>query len=172
MSFKITRGEEAGEGAGSIGLVSYVAVWLSEVHQTYNLAHGSIIDYMNNNIGSENKSSLAVIYISHRAHHRQFTVSQDACFIGGRVQNPRLPKKFVNSHKHFSNPFSATDCPCPPGKRLMCCEHFIGTHWSNLRATPARPRWLLCPGEMRLETEARKTIEALNQATTAGVPFG
>ena len=82
--------------------MSYVLVWLSEAHQTYNLAHGFIIDYINNNIGSKNKSSLAVIYISHRAHHRQFTVHRDACFTGGRVQNPHLPKKFINWHKHFS----------------------------------------------------------------------
>lgn len=138
--------------------MSYVPVWVSEVHQPYNLAHGSIIDYINNNIGSENKSSLAGIYISHRAHRRQFAFPRDACFIGDRAQNPRLPKKFANSHKRFSNPFSATDSPCPPDQSLVRCEHFIGTHWSNLHATPARPRWLLCPAETRLETEARKTV--------------
>lgn len=150
----MARGEEAGEGAGSVGLVSYVPIWLLEVHHLYNLAHGSIINYINNSIGSENKSSPAVICISHRAHHRQFAVPRDVCFIGGRVQNPRLPKNLVNSHKHFSSPFSATDFSSPPGK---CHEHFVGTHWSNLHVTPARPRWLLCPGEMCLETEARKT---------------
>lgn len=126
------------------------------VHQTYRLARGSVTDCTKNNTGAANKSSLAVIDISHGVHHQQLTVPREACFIGGRVQTPRLPKKFVNWHKHFSNPFSATDFPYPPSKRLMCCERFIGTHWSNLHATPAHPRWLLCPGEMCLETEARK----------------
>lgn len=105
VSYKITRGKEAGEGAGSVGLVSYVPVWLSEVHQTYNLAHGSIIDYINNNIGSENKRGLAVIYISHRAHHWQFSVPWDAWLIGGRVQNPCLPKKVCKLAQTFLKSF-------------------------------------------------------------------
>lgn len=116
--------------------MSYVPIWLLEVHPLYRLAHGSIINYTNNSIGSENKSSPAVICVSHRAHHRQFTVPRDVCFTGGRVQNPRLPKNLVNSHKHFSSPFSATDFSSPPGK---CHEHVVGTHWSNLHVTPAVP---------------------------------
>lgn len=145
----MARGGEAGEGAGSVGIASYVPVWLSEVHQMYNSAHGSVIDYINNNIGSENKSSLAVIYISHRAHHQQLTVPQDVCFIGGRVQNLRLPKKVCELAQTFLKPFlcsrflvSSWQVP-----RTFCWRHTLEEPTRDSRSSPlASVPWRNVPG--------------------------
>lgn len=127
-----------------LGVLGYVLLWWSEVHQAHIWAHGSLIDCINNNMGSEHANSPAVICVSHRAHPQL----PRRLFERWQSPKPSLAKKVWNWQEPLSNLFSTAEFPYPPGKCLMCCECFIGSFpGATYTQLPPIPAGSCAPGK-------------------------
>lgn len=151
---KSPEGRELGR---ELRVLGYVLLWWSEKHQAHGWAHGSLIGCINNNIGSEKANSSAGICVSHRAHPRQPTAPETPLSKVPESKTLTCQKSLklagtsLKSLLHSWIPISSRQVP-----HVLWTFYWL-IPWSNLHTAPAHPCWLLCPGEMCLETQENHT---------------